>query len=150
MTIDKVQEAIYALDGLIEESQHQMSRDEYDRLGFIISDALEDLEELKKIKEQMNKPLFTTEELWDFEYHLAKIILPGLISFKDKSLGHPGNITQEEWEEILDKMIWSFNEKANGEPSRPKDIREAIDGFYYKKLQEGFELFGLWYQNLWY
>lgn len=78
------------------------------------------------------------------------------------------------WEDTIDKMIWSFSELVNDEPNYPhrdisaedvmvkketeygtcficesneersKKIRE-----YYARLQEGFELFGKYYNDLW-
>ncbi len=50
---------------------------------------------------------------------------------------NPAILTVEKWDEILDKMIFSFEKIAKG--SQESSI----------EMQEGLDLFGEWFQNLW-
>ena len=143
---------------------------------------------------------FPHEESWDFKSALANWALPRLKHMKDNLHGYPSclipeekweeisagkeivdegrNIREEhgmkEWNKILDKIIWSFenhdNEPMPTEPDnydsrcnmikyddgsteyehlddRPWDWteREAHD----KKVQEGLDLFAKYYKDLW-
>lgn len=79
-------------------------------------------------------------DLFSLDATLALIILPALKKFKNTSFCHPTNLTKKKWEKILDKMIASFSsyEKDDINPS------EQLE------RQEGFELFGKYFTNLWY
>jgi len=81
---------------------------------------------------------------WDtysMDHTLAKIILPMLKQLKETNHGYPGTLTKDKWDEIMDKMIYAFEHKM------------LEDGMFdtsdQKKIQEGFRLFGRYYQNLW-
>ena len=81
---------------------------------------------------------------WDthsMDHTLACIILPMLKQFKALDHSYPANLTKEEWEEIQNKMIYAFEHKL---------IEfDDTDPNSYDKMQEGFELFGAYYQGLW-
>jgi hypothetical protein len=106
-------------------------------------------------------------------YHtLALIIHPLLIEFRNKIKqrgGYPSSIIEgscddsdetyeqnlNKWVDILDKMIWSFSEIVNDNPGEHKyfadDGKLDMAGMleYYKRIQEGLDLFGKHYQSLW-
>lgn len=100
-------------------------------------------------------------DTWNLDHTLALIIHPALIKFKEDSqkIGHPclGSDDVElctsgkcgcgdKWQEILDKMIWSFGEII----SDSFDKFDTIDFIEYdKKLQEGLDLFGKYFRSLW-
>lgn len=133
---------------------------------------------------------------WDTysAYHtLALVIYPVLTAYKKDIIEKgavPGdflktvdvsNMTEEEaqaahdsiynegaakWEEVLDKMLWSFEQIKNdyaseeeffsiNEDADEKDIKNRydIDGDglndYYEKIDEGLALFGRYYRDLW-
>jgi hypothetical protein len=144
-------------------------------------------------------------DTWSMDMTLAKIILPMLVQLKETKHGtpccmpiydeHPNlfdgssmtdeeydrllGIAEQQWDEILDKMIWSFtqlNLEDNGEgpfwiqhpeldlDDYPEDegktaipIRWKVPGEFDMegmkahriKVQEGLELFGKYFQNLW-
>lgn len=66
-------------------------------------------------------------------------------------LGH------KQWCEIMDKMVWSFEQVVDRErddqfhAKGPKGRNFNIQGYkaYYEKIQEGLNLFGRYYMNLW-
>ncbi len=103
-------------------------------------------------------------DTWSLDHTLALIIHPALIKYKEDSsgTGYPCldkncfGIDMEElhgkcnceaiWNEIVDKMIWSFGEVLND------DIQSHSTEEYHeyrKKVQEGLELFGKYFQTLW-
>lgn len=155
-------------------------------------------------------------DTYSLDHTLAYIILPGLLAIKENKAGIPGefadtiggekyssqycfdfyNETYDEmfekyavasWEEVLDKMIWSFEQllqddweskyhygqakyvsKETDEPyidpitNKPEKCYIMVDtnpdehwmdfaGMeeHRRRIQEGFELFGKYYQNLW-
>lgn len=108
-------------------------------------------------------------DTWNMESTLAFIVLPMLKQLKAAKHGSPwlpefdqtSNSAQysfdfykegddlawekghEHWNQILDKMIWSF-EQIN------TDWEESEGYFkFQERMQEGFELFGKYYRNLW-
>lgn len=75
-------------------------------------------------------------------YHdLAKIILPALIEFREKTVSYPMGLTAKSWNEIIDKMIFSF--KLAAEDKIP------TEKIKHKKYMEGLKLFGEFYDDLW-
>ena len=47
-------------------------------------------------------------ELWDLDYAFADFILPRLKAFKKNTISVPASLTEDEWDDILDKMIIAF------------------------------------------
>lgn len=80
-------------------------------------------------------------DTWSLYYTLARIIYPCLVKFKESNAGYPGSMTEQEWDEILDKMILSFKMILDEEDDWKMEINETI--------QEGLDLFGKWYRSLW-
>jgi len=93
---------------------------------------------------------FSDDETWSLNYEIAKFTLPRLKLFKEFNFGYPSSITSEEWNIILDKIIFSLEYEVaryKGEeklPDNPDDFSA-----YFEKVQEGFRLFGEWFGNLW-
>lgn len=85
-------------------------------------------------------------DTWSLYYYLAKIILPSLKEFEKSVNGYPTSLSEKEWKDILDKMIWSFDYILNGEDDWSNTLENQEN---YKKQQEGLELFGKYFTNLW-
>jgi hypothetical protein len=153
-------------------------------------------------------------DTWNVDATLAKIIYPMLLQLKENKMGVPGDFcevggedyaTQDSfdfykeshkeaweegakgWDEVLDKMIWSFGQLAfedydsqyhHGEAKYdwvetdkmyPNPISGKLEATYQmvdknpdehwydsvghrlheERMQEGFELFGKYFRNLW-
>ena len=106
------------------------------------------------------------EELYDLDITIAKFILPRLIAFKQHSEGLPRvNMSREEWDEILDKMIYAFERIAcQTEEDTPEykayikavwnneedlaDLKRAAKASL-KPISEGLSLYHKYYRNLW-
>ena len=48
-------------------------------------------------------------ELWDLDYTFADFILPRLKAFKKNTISVPAQLSETEWNDILDKMIIAFD-----------------------------------------
>jgi len=143
---------------------------------------------------------FPHEESWDFKSALANWALPRLKHMKDNLHGYPSclipeekweeisagkeivdegrNIREEhgmkEWNKILDKIIWSFENHDNEPmPTEPENYDSRCNMIKYddgsteyehlddrpwdwteceahdKKVQEGLDLFAKYYKDLW-
>lgn len=118
-------------------------------------------------------------ECWSLDCTLTKFILPRLKHFKKINVNsHPANITSEQWNEILDEIIWTFEymndeERFNPFPRIKDDIidmNKYIDNInrektpeqkqawkeYFEKSAEleerrkrGMQLFAEYYFQLW-
>lgn len=106
------------------------------------------------------------EELYDLDITIARFVLPRLIAFKQHSEHPPRlNISSEEWNAILDKMIYAFDRIAcqteedtpeykayikaiwNNEEDLADLKREAKASL--KPISEGLSLFHKYYRSLW-
>ena len=102
---------------------------------------------------------FSDDETWSLNYTIAKFVVPRLKRFKNLNFGHPSTITEDEWNTILDKIINSLEKEiAFCESNEPDFDEEANYDYglsyqnrrkYHKEKQEGYELFGQWFDNLW-
>ena len=83
-------------------------------------------------------------ETFSLDKSLAILILPRLKRFKELKRGCPGSLSSiEEWEEILDDMIFAFefsaSEEIYGSPSEEK----------MNRVNKGLALFATWFNYLW-
>ncbi len=88
-------------------------------------------------------------DIFSLDYYLAKKIIKPLKEFRCHIFSHPSDLNSlEEWLEILNKMIWSFEFLLRDE-DWDKDISSDERIELMKKEQEGFELFGKYFRSLW-
>ena len=85
------------------------------------------------------------DEAWDLRSHITKRFIKPLKHCRANLHGHPFSMTFEEWEIILDKIIYAFELEIEEEES----FIGYKDKATYAKQQEGFELFGKHFKNLW-
>ena len=100
-------------------------------------------------------------DTWSMDYTLACIVLPMLKQFKERNMGSPqvdlkdvpeslhqsdneleDDGVHEQWNYIIDEMIWAFEQKCrdDGWPSK----------VHQDRMTNGFRLFGKYYEGLWY
>ena len=104
-------------------------------------DAIKELKELS----------FSQDETWCLYTTLAQFILPRLKYFRDVKANYPAGLTQEEWTEILDKMIFAF-EWALIEDEMTEEYRKMSDkekDKAWERYKEGMTLFSKWFMGLW-
>lgn len=88
---------------------------------------------------QLKKRGFSDAETWSLDSVIAEFILPRLKRFRKIKNGTPYRLTQEEWDQILDKMIYAFKYLL-----KPRIITKPEE-----KFQEGMDLFAKYIQDLW-
>lgn len=120
----------------------------------------------KKYDPQAIAKTLKVEELYDLDVTIARFILPRLIVFKEHCERTPNlNMSPEEWNEILDKMIYAFERIAlqteedtpenkayikaiwNNEEDLSDLKRAAKDSL--KPISEGLSLYHKYYRSLW-
>lgn len=113
--------------------------------------------------------------VFDFKSWHSEAVAPKLKRLKKSKDGYPGTLSShDEWQEILEKMIWSFEHHDDSvEPIYSDDFdhrykKEVSDEYvtliplnetgtvdwtpvreHEKRVQEGLDLFAKYYWNLW-
>lgn len=91
-------------------------------------------------------------DTWGMDTTLALIIVPMLKQLKATKHGVPYDLTEAEWNVILDEMIWAFTEISTGE-NEDKFFTTGIDWdglkVYNERIDNGTALFGKYYRALW-
>lgn len=89
---------------------------------------------------------FDNSETWHLATTMANFILPRLKNFKESHCDHPCGMTFEQWNKIIDKMIFAF------EYHKDKWVCEwngdELDK-NLKKVEQGLKLFAKYYGDLW-
>lgn len=85
---------------------------------------------------------FSDDDLWNLDKTIAEFILPRLKRFKEIQCGHPSEMTEKEWKETLDKMIYAFEETKN-------QFTPISEQYKRDKIREGLKLFIYYYEGLW-
>ncbi|MCK9596587.1 hypothetical protein M0R19_05345 [Candidatus Pacearchaeota archaeon] len=94
----------------------------------------------KKFSKQRKTIGFDDSETWNLDLTIARFVLPRLKRFKEVTIAYPGSMTSEEWDEVLNKIICSFEILvSNG----------GIDLENFETYREGMELFYKCFQYLW-
>ena len=91
-------------------------------------------------REQKVKVRIDKWDTWSMDSTLAHIVLPMLQQLKKTQHGHPASMSEEEWDNILDEMIFAFENKL-----KDSFLPDADS----ERMTNGFRLFGKYYENLW-
>jgi len=86
---------------------------------------------------------FDYADTWCLFYAQAKWLLPRLRHFKEFTGGHPFDITQEKWVEIIEQMIRAF------ELSIMEGDGDILTEDEYVEVDRGLHLLAEWYFHLW-
>ena len=89
---------------------------------------------------------FDVRDTWSLRNTTAAWLLPRLKMFKQVNIAYPMDMTPEEWDGILDKMIYACDMVAN------KDERTMEKSYTleeWEKIQEGLNLLGEHFLSLW-
>lgn len=132
----------------------------------------EDKRTLAKYKKQRIERGFDDTELWNLDRTIASFVLPRLKAFKETSHTLPISLKSQEWNEVLDEMIWGFNYIVNNDeitdaiaekygmnnisPDKYLNLPQENKNAWYKEIAEhekrrdnAMKLFGEWLRNLW-
>jgi len=93
-----------------------------------IIDAPNDL--YRKIKKMVQRAYrgWSNEDTWCFDFYLADVIENGLIHLKNTACGYPANLTEEEWNNVLKKIILTF-----------KTAKQIIDNHYIYTFSQEYD-----------
>ena len=81
-------------------------------------------------------------ETYSLDHSLGKIIAPRLRRFQELNNGFPDGMSEQEWNDNLDKMIAAFEFAGS-------DRRWLAGNEEFEKHQEGLKLFAEHYYGLW-
>jgi len=84
---------------------------------------------------------YTCTDLMDLDLYLAPRYLRMLKEFKETSISVPPTMKPEEWDAILDEIIFAFNFIVSDYADWTMEEED--------RATKGFELFGKHYQALW-
>lgn len=84
---------------------------------------------------------FDDSETWCLSTTTAEFLLPRLRRFKEVNNGHPHSLTEEEWDGILDEMIWSLEALIADEKWEDFEL--------WIRVNAGLALIGKWWRDLW-
>lgn len=88
---------------------------------------------------QRYKRGWSERDSWDAHAHISNVTCGMLTRIKERGISHPYGITPNEWDIILDKIIFAFKNIDDLEKSDEDEER----------IREGFELFTTYYLALW-
>jgi len=109
----------------------------------------------KKIKSLFTRKCvaeFNDSDLWNLDLTIAKFVLPRLQEFKKNNTGYPGYLTEIEWEEMLDKMIYAMQgivDEFSAENILACDAHFDKPEEHWVKVRDGLCLFGEHFMELW-
>lgn len=93
---------------------------------------------------------FSDADAWNLDHTIAEFVLPRLKVFRQRLFGFPGHsITEKEWEEILDKMIFSMQAIVDEWDFTKAEMTMEEQKKHWEKIRDGLELFGKWFRDLW-
>lgn len=91
---------------------------------------------------------FIPAEFWNLDSTLAMYIYSHLCYFRDNcNVGHPGNMSEEKWNKILDDMITAFKLLIEKDET---DYHSIESKNRQKKIKYGLRLFIKYLYDLWY
>ena len=99
----------------------------------------------EKFTKQRKERGWDDSELWNLDITIAKLVYPRLKRFKEIAVGYPASLTNEKWDEILDKMIKAFELMATDDSEYYTGIQDDGDN----SIKEGLDLFREYFHNLW-
>lgn len=74
---------------------------------------------------------FGNDELWNLDITIAEFIAPRLKAFRSYQIGHPPDLTEEEWETILLEMQKGFDmviaDEANYDEETIKQVKKSLE-----------------------
>jgi hypothetical protein len=108
--------------------------------GYGLADEMEASDKRQaKWEKQREKRGFDDTELWNLDSTLGKFMAPRLRAFRKQLHGHPGGLTEKQWDSYLVEMIYAFDWLRKGRQMCDTDER----------AEKGLDLFRKYLLNLW-
>lgn len=89
------------------------------------------------------------DDLYDLKQKLGPLIAYAVKAFRDKNANakvrsHPINISEEEWNRVLDEIVWAFSfDESDGYEDVP------TLKLNYERARKGYFLFAEYFTDLW-
>lgn len=87
---------------------------------------------------------FDDSETWSLRDTIADFIVPRLERFNELTVGCPVGLTENEWNQILKKILWSFKFVQGLD-----NMERTPTNKEWKQYQQGIRLFAKYFTNLW-
>lgn len=100
-------------------------------------------------KKQLQERGFSDSETWALDSIICQFILPRLIRFKEVHGGIPIGLTEENWNTILDQMIFAFDWSLNHEGDKYKNLSKKEESQNWIKYNVGIKKFAEYFRDLW-
>lgn len=97
-----------------------------------------------KYKKQRKERGFDDTELWNLDETMAAFMLPRLKRFKKITHSYPPDLTPEQWDKKLDKMIEAFELICDSKWETIQELRKEE-----KIIKKGLKVFFKYYRDLW-
>jgi len=91
---------------------------------------------------------FSDRDTWSLDHTIANYILPRLKRFKEVNNGHPTHLSEDEWDSILDEMIYAMEYTATQWTDDWDDTNFNVQENWDRYLQ-GMKYFGKYFHHLW-
>lgn len=111
-----------------------------------------DYEALRRDYEAARHTMFTERSNWDLGTDLAKFLYKAVANFKKHyRYGYPEKFTPEEWEKVLDEILWGLNELAEWGPDCDKidSLDKDALKMYHERLKHSLKLFAENFADMW-
>lgn len=102
------------------------------------------------------KKKISNKELWNLDHTIIEWLVPRLKAFKERTTGYPGDITEEERDNILDKIITgleAYLAERQWDDNASKEINMECDKIFYghkeAEFQEAMSLLAKHFKSLW-
>lgn len=114
-----------------------------------------------KMKRQRKNQGYRNEDVWNIYYWFLNIMPKMLKDFNKSRVGYPHDLSNDEWDNIIKRMIFCFEEANEDTCSQINEYnfdtdtekwfkRENEIGEYQNHMKnEGLELFSKYFWNLW-
>jgi len=117
--------------------------------SFLILSKTENPKRNIKLYEERVKQMFDASDLYSFDHTICKTLLPKMImKFRDNVHGHPSELTEREWRDIILQLAWYMNEICYA-VDEFCDKTEQENKLYYEKMEESQQLLGKYFNHLW-
>jgi hypothetical protein len=100
-------------------------------------------EQYETAKKEVEAHGFDTTEVINMDTTIARFVLPRLKHFKAITKSYPSDLTESQWDKVLDKMIFAMEYFASDAKYDNTDLAIVA------KAEEGALLLGKYFSSLW-
>jgi hypothetical protein len=87
---------------------------------------------------------FCDKDLWSLDYTIAKFIRPRIRAFRDNLHSHPGDLTEQQWDDILKSI-----EDAMDLICKEEEETRILTSFEAGQVEIGLNNLAYYFRDLW-